>query len=316
MKILLSIALFSSSYLWAQNIGKIPNEFESMGGHSLGFANGGVAAISELNPAMRSLEKKYEIIAGYHWPSYGREFYQVGVVDSKTSDVAAAILLTSPWQDYESPKLLNNNLPKDSLYYDTPIIRRLSLAVAYSFSLLSMGLSGQYIESNIEGSNKKGVTFGFGVAGLLTPTLRFGASIENLNNSSVIKDVAPRTIRAGLAYLISGGTISIHADYRQRDRVPMETPSSIAFKKSTTDIHEALSSSEKMAIASFSIRTQNLLRIVGGYGRSIDKSKRESAALGIALVKSIFSLSYLVSKPYLSDDTYHHAINMSYNINV
>ena len=72
----------------------LPAEYESDGGHSLGFGHGGVAAVSgqssvKANPAMLPLEKHYRVSAGYHWPVFGREYYQAGVVDSVTSSIAS-----------------------------------------------------------------------------------------------------------------------------------------------------------------------------------------------------------------------------------
>ncbi len=112
---------------------------------------------------------------------------------------------------------------------------------------------------------------------------------------------------------MSEGKVSLHADYRQRDRVSMEMPLKAA-GDTTYKLHESLSSSEKMMIGSFSLRVQDLLRLVGGYGHAVDKSERKSVAAGLAVVKSRFSLSYLIRRPYLSDEVYHHAVNMSYSL--
>ena len=62
--------------------GRIPDEYESLGGHSLGFSNGAQAAVSGQasvrgNPAMLAMERKYTASASYHWPTMGREFIKL-----------------------------------------------------------------------------------------------------------------------------------------------------------------------------------------------------------------------------------------------
>ena len=81
-----------------------------------------------------------------------------------------------------------------------------------------------------------------------------------------------------------------------------------------TPVVEHLTEAEKMLIGSFSIQVQDLLRLIGGYGQALDKSKRKTLSAGVALVKQNVSLSYSIYRPYLSEENYHHGINLAYNI--
>ncbi|MEI6399609.1 MAG: hypothetical protein WCO71_12645 [Pseudomonadota bacterium] len=85
----------------------VPEEYESTGGQSLAFGGsvatglGGASAI-RANPALMALEKEYSINGAYHWPTAGRDFYQVGVVDGKTSPIAAGFTYTGAQDNINS----------------------------------------------------------------------------------------------------------------------------------------------------------------------------------------------------------------------
>lgn len=307
---------------------RVPDEYESIGGHALGFANGGTAATSGLgsvrsNPAMLALEKQYSVSAGYHWPSVGREFYQAGAVDGKTSNVAAGVNYTSSQSEYKGLDLLSSAKEQFNSFYDSPIKFRVAGGIAQSFENISLGLSGQYIEGFLptevgtsatkQDNMVKSVTLGFGVAGLLTKSLRFGLSAENLTNKKV-KDLAPKTYRAGLAYTMFGGNITLHLDYLQRDRVFHEVESmSIDFDASKLELKDA-DKPEQMVTGSASVRVQDLLRLLLATGQDISGSGRKVLGGGIALVNKGMSLSYMISQPYMTDTLTHQAVNISMQV--
>ncbi len=293
--------------------GRLPDEFESDGGHTLGFSYGGTSAVSGLgsvknNPAMLVFEKKYQISAGYNWPSVGREFYQAGVIDSQTSPVAAGFTYTSFRERFKNPNDLPVGPEKFQAFYDSPIKNRLSIALAQPFTKFSAGIGAQIVNSAENQGAKIGVTMGAGVAGLLTPALRFGLSLENLGNRAV-KDLAPTTYRAGLAYLLFDGDWTVHLDYRQRQRVSSELVSYTEPQGTS----QKFSSFEKMAVLSSSVRVQDLLRLLGGYAREI-AGRRSSLSGGVALVNRNFSLSYLLGNPYLGDSYLHQALNLEFQV--
>ena len=198
---------------------RIPDEFEAIGGHALGLGHGGMAAISGLssiraNPAMLAMTKQYSVVGGYHWPTYGRNFYQVGVVDSNTSNLAAGLIYNG---FMDGPEDSFEGLDRQ---FDSPVKSRISLGFAGTSQLLAFGVSGSFVTAvSTEGSElkeTKGLTLGLGVVGLLTPAIRFGLSAENLNNKEVAF-VAPRTYRAALAYTLE--RVTLHLDWKRRDRV-------------------------------------------------------------------------------------------------
>ncbi|MBC61715.1 MAG: hypothetical protein CMP11_04595 [Zetaproteobacteria bacterium] len=308
-----------------ERLGHIPDEYESSGGHSWGMGNGGSAAVSglgsiKLNPAMISVEKKYQASAGYHWPSSGREYYQVGVVDSKTSPTAAGISYTSSFHEYTSFSKAPTAEEKEQAFYDSLVKKRISGAISNSVGKFHLGLGVQFIEgfdSNMK--PLRGFTTGLGLVGFLTQSLRFGISGENLINHR-IEQLAPRTYRAGMALLLFNGLVTLHADYRQRQRVNQEYEagqiklSDTGDKTFVTETVDLSEKDEKMFIGSFSVLFQDLLRLFGGYGHAIDETERQSLSGGIAVVNSNFSISYVVGRPYLAEDRYHHGMNVSMNV--
>ncbi len=290
--------------------GRLPNEFESTGGHSLGFGHGGMAAVSEqssvrMNPAMLPFEKQYRVSGGYHWPTLGRDFYQAGVVDSKTSAMAAGITYTAGTAKYRDYTLCATQEQREAAFYDSPIRHRVALGLAQSFDKFSMGVGGQYVEAPLGlEETTKGITLAFGVAGLLTPMLRFGLSAENLANGKV-RELAPTTYRGGLAYTLFGGDMTLHVDYHQRQRVLREL---LAYGELESKAGVP-NTPERMVTASASLRIQNLLRLMAAYGQSVDGLSRRVLSGGVAVVNQNFSLSYLVSRPIFTEEKVHQAVN-------
>jgi len=298
---------------------RIPEEYESAGDHSLGMNSGGIAAVGglaaiRLNPAMLALEPVYSIVGGYHWPTRGREFYQAGVVDSKTSNLAAGFMYTSFTDDF---------LPSEGGVYegDSPIKRRASLGLAQTFKVLSVGISGHFVEAHDLNSLEsdalvKGTTIGMGVAGILSPQIRFGVSAENLANRKVA-DYAPRTTRAGLAYMFGGGNVTAHLDYRTRDRVEIFEGDDPVFgiAGSESDPDKGKEKPEQAMIGSFSARVYDVLRLLGGYSQNLTDD-RQSIAGGVAIVNGTMSLSYTASRPDMRNDAAHQAINLGINVSI
>jgi hypothetical protein len=304
----------------------LPNEFETTGGHSLGLANAGMAATTgvsavRLNPAMLSLEKTYSLAGGYNWPTEGRDFFQVGVVDSKSSSTAAGFIYNGFLDDYEKDPT--------SLVNDSPLQRRATLALSQTLQKLSVGISGQYVEAYrvkneyFRYEEVKGFSLGFGVAGLLTSQLRFGLSVENLANKK-IAEYSPRTYRAGIAYLVeSSGDISIHLDFKQRDRIAeYEQTGATAegYGMSQRKVEEELKvdgtykQPERLVITSVSARVYDMLRILGGIGQSLGGPDRQMISGGLALVNNNMSLSYTAMRPYLQDEQSQQAANMAFAV--
>ncbi len=307
---------------------RVPDEFESPGGHALGLGNAGMAALSEqssvrANPAMLGFEKQYTIAGGYHWPSLGREFYQAGAVDSKTSPVAAGITYTSakerftPLEEKEGEKLTDEK--KAQQWFDSPILYRFSLGMAKTQRTFALGFGVQYVEGFLPEEDNllkknKGMTLGGGIAGLLTPDLRVGFGAENLANDRV-KDLAPRIYRAGLAYTMLAGNFTLQLDYSQRQRVRQEL---LPLELEGYQFQKVSNEDQKMALISTTIRVQDFLRLLMAYGQEVggEDKPRRTAACGLALVNADYSLSYLLSNPYLEDAKTHQALNLSFQVSI
>jgi len=321
LKLLLVVTCFAPQSVLAQvdATNKLPDEYESAGGTSNGFGNGGVAittgiAAVRTNPAMLSELKEYTVNMGYHWPTTGREFFQAGVVDSKTSNVAAGFSYTGFNDDYDK-----SQLGSVKLEYDSPIIKRAALAFAQPVGAMSAGIGGTYVEAHpLRGSEEfsrdqkkiKGYALNFGLAGYATQRIRWAVSTENISNKK-IKDYAPTTYRVGGAYLVTGDQLSLHLDYKQRQKVAyFEAPE---VNISTGEYSEEFVNTEKIVIASFSAKIYDLLRLLGAYGNVVEED-RQTLSGGIALINQKFSLSYTINKPNLKLAETHNSLNLGFAI--
>lgn len=295
----------------------VPDEYRTVGGgetalgHSATVANGGVGSVV-LNPAMLAIDKDYRLSLGYSWPTSGREFYQVGVVDGRTSKVAAGVLYTGFREDFDAERFLHEEL-------DTPIRRRGVLALAMAVGKMSLGINGQYLEGyrfldNVNGllglvdsghsyrsqdhEIIRGISAGLAIAVALSPTLRIGASLNNLANRK-IADFAPRTIRAGIAYIATaGGEVTVHADYLHRQRVAL-------FDTATT----------QLATVSCSILVYDVIRILAAYGQSLTDEQQELSA-GLALTSDRLSISYGLRQPLPHAESIQQSVNLAFAVTI
>jgi len=304
---------------------RIPDEYESTPGHGLALGNGGVAAVGgvtslRVNPAMMAMEPHYTVAGGYHWPSKGREFFNVGVVDSKTSKIAAGASYTGFTEDHVWR-------PNDPGYnrLDSPVRRRGQLGIAQTFGLVSAGIAGHFVEAVTtdglfqEESSLRGTSIGLGVAVLAMPQLRLGMSIEHLANSKVA-EYAPRTYRAGAAYLLFGGDVSAHLDYVNRARVdryeaPIVTSTLFGVAKTAAADQAPTTDTEQSMIGSFSARVFDMFRILGAYTHGLNNERRAMAG-GLALINESFSLTYAANQPYLDLPESHQAVSLSAQISL
>jgi len=311
----------------AENV-KVPEEYESTGGHSLAFGGsvtaglGGVSAV-RANPALLGLEREYSVNGSYHWPVAGRDFYQVGVVDGKTSPVAAGFSYTSAMDRYQGisdTKVGDLGVPTTSLSKDSPIVRRANLAFAIPVGRVFIGAAGGYVEARppaetllAEDSKPiKSFTLGFGAAAQLSPSFRVGISAENLANKK-IQYAAPTFYRGGASYFW-GDFATLNLDYRRRESVSVyegSTPS-IALTGASDD---SQGSAENLVVASTAVRVYDLLRLIASVGQQ--KSHGISAtrvAGGLSLVNQQFNFSYQALRPDVSSELVHHAIALGIEV--
>jgi len=298
---------------------RIPDEYESTGGMSLGTGNSGVAGLGglsaiRLNPGMLALEKNYTIGGGYHWPTEGRDFFDAGVVDTQSSAIAAGVHYTGFSDKYDTEQFMSQGASRR----DAAIQRRGSLVLGRVMGKLSLGVGAQYVEGVtfesqqgvLTEQTRSGTTLGFGIAGLLTSRIRFGASVENMANKKVA-EYAPRTVRAGVAYIF-GEHVMGQVDLRQRERIGYFEQGVAGEEK--TDEDKAYQAPERMAIASFSARVYSMLRILGAYGQSVTGPSRKSVSGGLAIINKNASLSYTASRPHMDYEQSHQSINGTFAI--
>jgi len=279
----------------------LPAEFEALGDRGLGLNNMGTAgllgpAAIRVNPALLAFDREYSLSGAYNWAPRGRNFYQLGVVDGSTAAFSAGILYTGFQDAYQASAFLSDR--------DSPVHKRASLGVAYPLANFALGFSGHYVEGVEEdgfGSRViKSVALGTGIVGFLSPALRFGLSVENLNNRR-IQVYAPTIYRAGLDWAPFGDDIHFLLDYRQRQRIAELEGEIRVFPGSQIDPSQlaGFDDPERMLFASGLVRLYNVLRVTASYGHAVSSDERRSLAASIGLYQQGFSLSYSIARPYL-----------------
>lgn len=323
------MCLLGSQSLFADRI-KVPEEFESTGGHSLAFGGsvssglGGVSAVRS-NPALLGLDREYSVNASYHWPAAGRDFYQVGIVDGKTSSVAAGLSFTGSLDQYQGlsdTENMESGVQKTSLSKDSPIVRRAGLAFAIPVGRIFLGATGGYIEARppAETLNPsdtkpvKGFTLGLGMASQVSRSLRFGISAENLANKK-IRYAAPTFVRVGASYFF-GDVVTLNLDYRRRESVSVYEGATPSLSLASNDSSE-VEAFENLLIGSTAVRVYDLLRLIGSVGRELNgDSPSTRIAGGVSLVNQQFNFSYQALRPDISNESVHHAVALGLEISM
>lgn len=297
---------------------RIPDEYETVSGHDVAMNNAGYAANDgytavRANPALLATQRQYAVSAGYHWPVSGRDYFQAGVVDSKTSTVAAGVSYTGYTDNYVYSR---SSDATTALKNDSPVVRRGSIGAAGVFGKMALGIGATYVEAHplfgsetyTQGETRiKGAGLNAGAAVNVAPGVSLGASVENASNRK-IADYAPRTYRAGVAYQFSP-MLTAFLDARQRDRVA-------AFEADAVDLDAPNADSglmkepERMVIASLAGQFEDYLRLTASYGQSTTDTRR-SLAGGVAIVQKNFSLSYTAYRPYMRESAAHQAVTLS-----
>ena len=177
-----------------------PQETYMSGGSGVGFGNGGVASdeldlsLMEVNPALLAKKRAYIFSGALTSPDRGRSFYDVGVLDSHTSDLAIGIKgrdFASEQKEGEEPTLFS------------PVKRRFAASFARKLSSFYAGLTLNYAQSEIIENKKRFevevYSLGVGLYGEFENGFSFGVSWQNLQNRGY-DQVSPYTFRAGVSY--------------------------------------------------------------------------------------------------------------------
>ncbi len=298
----------------ADKSSQLPDEITATGGQGSAQAGGGSALISDqsaihINPAMLYRHKNYDVAGTYVWPIEGRPFYRASAIDGVTSKWTAA---------FEYTGFSDALTARDSRKIDSPVRRRGSLAIALPTDLLSLGFAGHYVEADdpTEPVSKtvKGFTLGAGVAMQIANSIRFGASVEHLNNAR-LKNVSPRTMRVGVAWEDKSGALAFHADYRDRERSPylegLPLTEEGALAIADPSVPPADLPREKMAIIGGQVSTMDVLRVFFAAGKNVDGEKSEVTSGGIGIYQKNFSLAYAVSRIYPDAKDLQNSLSLS-----
>ncbi len=313
--------------LWGADLvgGRLPEEYESMGGHGLSLNNAAVAstdgaAAVRTNPSLLAKQKSYTVTGGYHWPTVGREFYQAAIVDGKTSKIAAGFSYTSFMEDYKYYRIDERSSP-----WDSPITKRAAIGAGQGIiDGWFLGIGATYIESSplwsdlvlnpnqIDNPEKRrGFGVNFGISTNLGQNIDLGAAIENATNQK-INSYLPQTIRVGAAFRWFPEAQFL-IDYKQRERVP-------EFESKQMTSLEALTTREKLApeqmiLAGVEAQAYDVIRLSGSYGHALGEYKR-SVAAGVAVVNRGFSIAYAWSRPFLNEVSTHQAVSLSLDVTI
>lgn len=318
-------AFFDTTTLAAENPSMVlPEEYLSAGEQTTSLANGGSLSSGgysavRANPAMLATEKQYAVGGGYHWPAYGRDFYQAGVVDSKTSSIAAGVSYSSSMDDYQGTWDKEGKVSAG----ESPVKRRIGVGLAKNYQKISLGISGSFIEAtdpvkafDEDADRVKGFTLGGGLVANLKQNLRIGLSAENLANKKMAF-AAPTIYRAGLVW----GAIkdfSVYVDLRQREAAPtfdVKAPSLSLFE--TSETKEGRIGAEQALTVGGIVRFYDLLRLSFGTGAAKQGSETSStAAAGIALVNKAFVLAYSAQRPDMKLALVHHAVTVGLDVSL
>ncbi len=292
----------------------LPDEISATGGDGAALGDSGSALVTDqsaihINPAMLFLHKTYDVGGTYVWPREGRPFYRAAAIDGATSKWTTAFEYTG-FSDSLEPRDKRDKI-------DSPVRRRGSLAFAIPTSMASIGLAGNYVEAedptSAEVKTVKGFTLGAGIVAQLSGSLRFGASAENLNNDK-LKDVSPRTYRAGLAYEIPN--FALYTDYRSRARSaylegqPLTEEGTIALQAlaTPTPVNQP---EEKMMIVGGQAQALDIVRFFAAAGKNVGGDKHDVAAGGIGLYQKNFSLAYALSRNYPDSKDLQSSVHLS-----
>ena len=310
--------------------GGVPEEYDSTGGNSLAFGGSVVTATAgssavRSNPGLLSLEKQYSVNGAYHWPTAGRDFYQLGVVDGKTSSVAAGFSYTGSMDQYQGVWSDKRDERENSLLVseDSPVARRAALAFSMPVGKFFVGASGGYVEAyppvetfSEEGAQLvKGFTLGAGMAAHLTQAIRVGVSAENLANKKV-QFAAPTYYRAGASYFF-GDVAVVSLDYRRREAVAAFEGSAPSMLLAPGQSAAKPIDAENLYAASGAVKIYDLLNVIAAAGAvNSAGGQRGQMSGGLSLNNQKFNFTYQAHRRDMAKSAVHHALSCGFDISL
>ena len=333
----LLIAQFYTTPSWANestSVGYYSDDLEAYGGESGAYSGGGSGVFNDIeairaSPALIASSQDYRIGASFHWPTFGRSFYQAGVVDG-TSTIKAGFLYTAPlnrsYQDpHEDSSLLKSYTHRQAALWGMRTIQKFNLTLAQALGdKLMLGITGAYIQGmqrpyrsfKLEPTN--GVTLGFGLAAHITPTITLAAAVENLNNHA-LTDLAPIIYRVGGSGTILKNIVRLYADYLHRERVRSEWV--LIHPKNTTsepnwqslfEHRSSLSAYEQSIVGGIEVTLEKMLRLIGSYRHEVSTNgfDRQSFGGGISINSELYKISYTIKQSNLNHTKLHQTVSL------
>ena len=302
-----------------------PDEYAANGALGTAMQNGASTQLTgfeaiRVNPAMLTLERKYEVTGVYHWPRFEKEFFQAGIVDSKTSKIAAGVSVTR--------RIDKVTLEKNELNPLSPVKQRVHFGFGQPVGKLAVGFGGQYVEGyaldsgdDSEPKMIRGTTLTAGVAALLSPSIRVGFSGQNFTNKQV-SHLAPRVLQAGASLLLGGGNLALNADYIQRRRISgLEVNGSsqyrvFALKAAPSITEQELPTGDtRTVVGSFTAQVYNAFQIMGAYGSDVTIGQK-SISGGVSVVSGAMRLVFSATRPDMEIETAHQSVSINIDLNI
>ncbi len=285
------------------NFHNVLSEAQATPGFGLGLGHlnttYGEAEVSGLktNPALLAGKGSYRVSANYQWPSEGRELYQVGVVDSRTSKTTTGLLYSG---HFSKTKNLNT---------DIPVKHRIHVGFAQKTGKFRLGIAGQYSAGEKNATmDVRGMRFNAGLVADISEKVKLGFSGENLG-SKKLATIAPTTFRGGLSYGFKKN-FELQGNYQRRRLVEGEF---IADEKGWVD-----------TVGAGIVSQWKSFFLVGSYSRQLqplwtaasqDKAKKRSSLAGaVGFEQKDFKLSYSMRAPELGSKLREQAIQLGYAV--
>lgn len=326
---------------FSQTSGYYSDDLEAYAGASGAYSGGGSGALTDIaairaSPAIIALQDDYRIGASYHWPAYGRSFYQVGVVDG-TSPIKAGVLYTAPRDRiYDDESLDNPSLLMQSTSYlqdmlwGMKTIHKVNLSLAQAFGRVAVGITGAYIDGmkrpyrSFKLTQATGITIGFGVAAQLPSDLTVAASVENLNNRNLV-DLAPTIYRLGFSGFAYKSILSVHGDYLRRERVRSEwtlikpkTARDQAHWQSLFEQRPSLSAYEHSLVGGIALTLENTFKLMGSYRHEIGSNglNRQGLSGGISIISGIYEITYTIKQTHRQHRGLHQTASLNFSFDL
>lgn len=326
---------------FSQTSGYYSDDLEAYGGASGAYSGGGTGAATNIeairtSPALIALQDDYRIGGSYHWPAYGRSFYQVGVVDG-TSPIKAGVLYTAPRDRiYDDDPLENPSLRVQSttdlqdLLWGMSTIQKVNLSLAQAFGKVAVGITGAYIDGmkrpyrSFKLAQTTGVTIGFGLAAQLPAGLTMAAAVENLNNQDLV-DLAPTIYRLGISGFAYKDIARLHGDYLRRERVRSEwtliKPKTARDQPQWQSLFEqrpSLSAYEHSFVGGIELTLENTLKLIGSYRHEIGTHglDRQGFSGGIAIISGIYEITYTIKQAHRQHQRLHQTASLNFSFDL